>query len=238
MDNQGYIALTRQSGLLREMQVVANNIANISTTGYKSEGVMFSEYIKATGVDNPSISMATGNVRRIVTEQGALSQTNGTFDVAVEGDGYFLIETPEGEHLTRAGHFTPDANGDLVNMDGLRVLDAGGAPIFIPPGDGPVGISPDGTISRDGLPIGQIGVVMPNDPIGLRREGGNRFSTADGWEQVENPRMLQGFLENSNVNAIQEMARMIEIQRAYELGQSFMDKEDERMSKVLDVLGK
>ncbi|AXI48598.1 hypothetical protein C1J03_22925 [Sulfitobacter sp. SK012] len=117
MDNAGYIALTRQTGLAREMQTVANNIANAATTGFRAEGVIFSEYVQRVD-DGASLSMGQGNVRKTSYEQGALTQTGGTFDVAIEGDGYFLVETRQGERLTRAGAFTPNAEGELVTYDG------------------------------------------------------------------------------------------------------------------------
>lgn len=238
MDNASYTALTRQSGLMAEMQAVANNIANANTTGFRAEGVTFAEHIKALGPDDASLSMATATVRQTSAVQGALAQTGGTFDLAIEGDGFFLIQTPQGERLTRAGAFTPNENGDLVTLDGYPVLDAGGAPVFVPQGVGAVGIAPDGTISADGQPVGQIGIVMPTDRLSVIRENGVRFAAPGGFEPALDGRVLQGFLEESNVNPIEQITRMIEVQRAYELGQSFMDKEDERIRGVIRTLGR
>lgn len=237
MDNATYTALTRQSGLMKELQVVANNIANASTTGFQAEGVMFSEYVSAVGNDFDSLSMASAQVRETSHIQGALTQTGGPFDLAIEGDGYFLIETAGGERLTRAGSFTPNQNGDLVTMDGNRVLDAGGAPVFIPQGVGQIAIAPDGTISAGGAPIGQIGLVSPTDPTQMIRQGSVLFDARGGFEATDGGRMLQGSLENSNVNPIIQISRMIEVQRAYELGQSFLDKEDERIRGVIQAIG-
>ena len=238
MENATYATLTRQSGLLREMQIVANNIANASTTGFRAEGVIFSEYVRALGPEAPSLSMATAAVRETMQSQGALDQTGGTFDLAVEGDGFFMVETPQGERLTRAGHFTPNADGDLVNADGYRVLDAGGAPVFVPQGVGQIGIAADGTISADGTPVGQIGLFLPTDLTGMAREGGVLFRADARVEPALTVRMIQGFLEQSNVNPIAQITRMIEVQRAYELGQTFMDKEDERIRGVIKALGR
>ena len=237
MENATYTALTRQSGLMNEMRVVANNLANVSTTGFRTEGVIFAEYVRALGPDDPSLSMATASARDTVLLQGTLSQTGGSFDLAIEGDGFFLVETPGGERLTRAGAFTPNENGDLVTPEGYRVLDAGGAPVFVPQGAGPVGIAPDGTVSAGGQPVGQIGLVIPSDSSAMVREDGVRFRADDGYEPALTSRMLQGFLEESNVDPVLEIARMIEVQRAYELGQSFLDKEDERIRGALRALG-
>lgn len=220
---------------MREMQVVANNIANAATVGYRQEGVIFSEYVQR--VENaPSLSMGQGNVRQTVFDQGALQETGGTFDLAIEGDGFFLIATAEGERLTRAGGFSPNAVGDLVNFDGQPVLDVGGAPVFVPPDAASIVISPDGTISADGNLVGQIGVVMPIAPDDMVREGGVMFRADAGIEPAENARVMQGFVEASNVDPIGQIARMIEIQRAYEMGQNFLDSEDDRVRRAMDAM--
>lgn len=238
MDNASYTTLTRQSGLMQEMQVLANNIANAATTGFRSEGVMFAEHVKTLPGGAASLSMATASVQGTIKLQGGLSQTGGIFDLAIEGNGFFLVETAQGQRLTRAGSFGPNENGDLVTPDGHIVLDGGGAPVFVPQGVGSIGIGTDGTISADGQPIGQIGLVMPIDPNQMRREAGTLFNAPTGFEPALNGRMLQGFLEDSNVNPILEISRMIEVQRAYELGQSFLDKEDERIRGVIQAISR
>ncbi|MCF2871608.1 flagellar hook-basal body complex protein [Octadecabacter sp. G9-8] len=238
MENATYTALTRQSGLMKEMRVVANNLANMSTTGFRTEGVIFAEHVRALGPNDPSLSMATASARDTVLLQGTLTQTGGAFDLAIEGDGFFLVETPAGERLTRAGAFTPNQDGDLVTPEGYRVLDAGGAPVFIPQGAGPVGIAPDGTVSAGGQPVGQVGLVNPINPQGMIREDGVRFRADDGFEPSLQGRMLQGFIEESNVDPVLQVTRMIEVQRSYELGQSFLDKEDERIRSAIRALGK
>lgn len=238
MENATYATLTRQSGLMQEMRVVANNIANLSTTGFRAEGVIFAEHISALDPSDPSLSMATSVVRDTITAQGGLAQTGGTFDLAIEGDGFFLVDTPQGERLTRAGHFQPNENGDLVTVDGFHVLDAGGAPVFVPQGTGSIGVAADGTISANGQAVGQIGLVRPIDPMTVIREDGVRFHAPDGYEPANEARIAQGYLEDSNVNPVAEIARMIEVQRAYELGQSFIDKEDERIRGAIRALGK
>lgn len=235
MDNTGYITLTRQSGLMREMQIVANNIANSATTGYRQEGLVFSEYVQGMQ-GGASLSMGHGNVRQTSFVQGTLTQTGGTYDFAIEGDGFFLIQTPDGERLTRAGSFSPNGQGDLVTADGYAVLDAGGAPVFIPPNARGLSVSPDGTISADGAFVGQVGLVQPVNRAGLTREGGVMFRADDGFEPAENARVLQGFVEASNVDPIGQLARMIEIQRAYEMGQNFLDSEDERVRRAMDAM--
>lgn len=235
MENTGYTTLTRQSGLMREMSVLANNIANASTTGFRQEGMVFSEFVHRTP-DGPSLSMALANTQSTSLQQGTLTQTGGRFDLAIEGDGFFMLETTEGNMLSRAGSFTPNADGDLVTMSGLRVLDAGGAPVFVPPDATDLGIAPDGTISADGRAIGQIGLYLPAEGDRLDRRDGVMFRPSTDPEAAPDARILQGFLEASNVDPISQMARMIEVQRAYEMGQKFLDAENERVRSVMQTL--
>jgi flagellar basal-body rod protein FlgF len=237
MDATGYTTLTRQTGLLREMQIIANNIANANTTGFRQEGLIFSEYVQsAPGM--PSVSMASGNVRNTSLAQGALTATGSQFDFAIEGDGFFLVQTPDGDRLTRAGNFSRSADGELVTSQGHRVLDVGGAPLFIPPDVGTVDLGRDGSLSASGRLIGQIGVVQPTDPTDLTRETGLLFRADAGVEPVLDSKVVQGFLEGANVNPILQFARMVEVQRAYEMGQSFLDAENERLRTTLDGLTK
>lgn len=236
MDSTSYTVLSRQTGLLREMQIVANNLANSATTGFRQEGLVFSEYVRGTGEEAGSLSMTRANTRNTSLEQGVLTRTGGIFDLAIEGDGFFQVETPEGLRLTRSGAFVPDSNGDLATIDGYRVLDVGGAPVFVPPGAADVSVSGDGTLSSDGQLIGRIGVVRPGRTQDLQREDGVLFSVNGPVEEVERPQVKQRFLENSNVNSISQLARMIEIQRAYELGQSFLDAEDRRIREAVKTL--
>lgn len=237
METAGYAALSRQSSLLREMQVIANNIANVNTTGFRQEGVVFSEYIMQ-GDDIASVSMSTGRIHNTSFAQGGMEMTGSMYDLAIEGDGFFLIGTPNGERLTRAGAFATSSEGTLVTSDGYAVLDAGGAPVFIPPDATDLAIAQDGTISTAGRPIGQVGVVAPNDPLAMVREGSQLFEATGGYGPVENPKILQGFTEGSNVDPILQMARMVEVQRAYELGQSFAEREDERIRDAVKALMK
>ncbi len=234
MESTGYTTLTRQTGLMREMQVIANNIANSATTGYRQEGLIFAEFIRGTG-EGPSLSMASAGVRNTSMIQGAMTKTGGTLDVAVEGDGFFMIETPAGERLTRAGNFALSAEGDLVTNDGFRVLDAGGAPVFVPPDATALGISPDGTVSDGGRPLAQIGLVQPAEGVNLIREDGVMFRAEGDVVPVEDGRILQGFLEGANVDPVSQIARMIEVQRAYEMGQSFLDAENKRILSALET---
>ncbi|MEF3048084.1 flagellar hook-basal body complex protein [Pseudotabrizicola sp. L79] len=236
METAGYTTLARQSGLMRELQIVANNIANASTSGFRREAMVFSEHVSRLPGEG-SVSMAYGTGRVVDRAQGGLVQTGGTFDLAIQGDAFFLVATPEGERLTRSGAFTPSPDGVLVNADGYALLDAGAAPVPAPVGATTVSISSDGTLSADGQPVAAVGLWQPVEPADLRYQSGTLLQ-ADEWEPAENGTILQGHLEDSNVNPLTEISRMIEVQRAYEMGQQFLQSEDQRQKSVLQTLGK
>ena len=238
MDTTGYVALTRQSGLLKELQAVANNIANISTTGFRREGIVFAEEVQALNTEGGSVAMTAARVRFTDRSTGSMTETGGMFDLAISGPGFFMVETPVGERLTRAGSFSVNGEGDLVSMTGHRVLDSGGGSIFIPPDAGRVGISNDGTVSIAGRPPAQIGVSEVENIDALMRQDGVLFRTEGDAVPAESSTILQGFVEGSNVDAVSEMARLIEVQRAYELGQKLLDGEDERIRSSIRTLGR
>jgi flagellar basal-body rod protein FlgF len=238
MDNAAYAVLTRQSGLLAELQAVANNIANAETTGFRAEGVIFSEYVTALGGESPSLSMAAARVRETSFTPGALARTGGTLDMAITGEGFFLVATPDGERLTRAGSFFQNANGDVVTAEGHALLDAGGAPVFVPPGAAQIGIAPDGTISADGVPVGQVGLFLPSDPASMTRQSGVLFTAGSDLLPADGATVSQGFLEESNVDAVSQITRLIAVQRAYELGQGLLDREDSRIRNVIQTLSR
>ena len=236
MDAAGYITLTRQSGLIHQMDSIANNIANQSTSGFRREGVVFSEYVQRTG-DGPSLSMGFGNTRVVDLSQAGIAQTNGPLDFGIQGPGFFLVQTPQGQQLTRAGAFVAGPDGTLMTADGYAVLDGGGSEMFIPPDARNISVAQDGTLSADGQPLSKIGLWEPVDPLALKHQSGTMFS-APALQPAENGVVMQGYLEDSNVDPVREISTMIAVQRAYELGQSFLDREDERTRGVIQTLGR
>lgn len=240
MSNAIYTMLARQQGLMQEMQVVANNIANASTTGYKSDQAIFGEYLVSAGSQTSSLSMGGLAGHSFAMEQGALKITGGQMDLAIQGDGFFLVETPQGQRLTRAGHFQLSADGQIVDASGNALLGAGGSPLSIPQNASQIIIAADGTISvssGDGLPpeeAGQVGVVVPEGT--LVRDSNSYFSAPDGHKAAEHGEIVQGALEQSNVSPILEVARMIEVQRAYEAGQTLLEREDQRVGQVINAV--
>ena len=244
MNNSSYINISRQSGLLKELDMIANNIANVSTVGYRREGAVFTEFVKAQGQaqrsdglhsiqDSTSIGRLGAHFSDFTS--GDISRTGGTFDLAIDGEGFFSVDTPQGERLTRAGNFMTDREGTLITPSGYQVLDDAGSQIQIPAEANVISIAGDGTISADGNPVGRIGIVgAPQED--MVRIGDNLWEAKNGTRPLDEVRVLQGFLEGSNVNPVHEIARMIEVQRSYEAGQKLVDLDDERLSKVISAI--
>ena len=236
MDNAGYIGLSRNAGLTRELNAIANNIANANTNGFRREGSVFAEHVKALENGDPSVSIATMSRRFVDLSPGDVTMTDNPLDFAIEGEGFFLVETPAGERLTRDGAFSVNAEGELITSTGARVLDEAGGAVAIPPEAQTITLSVDGFIFADGQAVGRIGVVTA-DPAFMVREGQNLFRAETGFEPAPDAVVRQNALEGSNVNPVVELARLIEVQRTYETSKNFMDQENERIRQTIRTIG-
>ncbi len=234
MSNAIYASLARQQGLMQEMQVVANNLANSSTTGYKTDRAIFAEFLVATGPSQDSLSMGGLAGHAFKMEQGSLKFTGGQFDMAVQGEGFFVLQTEQGPRLTRAGHFQLSPESTLVDGFGNAVLGTGGNPITIPQEASNISIGNDGSISADGQLIDRVGVVRPQGE--LLRDSNTLFAAPEGYAQFDEANVVQGALEQSNVLPVLEVARMIEVQRAYEAGQAMLEREDQRITQLISAV--
>ncbi|MBI1255754.1 MAG: flagellar hook-basal body complex protein [Hyphomonas sp.] len=229
-----YTSLGRQQGLMQEMQVVSNNIANSNTTGYKTDRAIFAEFLVSPGQSQDSVSMGGLGGHAFRMAQGEMRITGGQFDLAVQGEGFFVLQTDQGPRLSRAGHFQLSSESTLIDAFGNSVLGAGGNPITIPPDASQVAIGTDGSISANGQLVDRVGVVTPQGQ--LLRDTNTFFSAPEGYAPFEEAIVVQGALEGSNVSPILEVARMIEVQRAYEAGQAMMEREDDRISQLITSL--
>ena len=229
-----YTSLGRQQGLMQEMQVVSNNIANSNTTGYKTDRAIFAEFLVSPGQSQDSVSMGGLGGHAFRMAQGEMRITGGQFDLAVQGEGFFVLQTDQGPRLSRAGHFQLSSESTLIDAFGNSVLGAGGNPITIPPDASQVAIGTDGSISANGQLVDRVGVVTPQGQ--LLRDTNTFFSAPEGYVPFEEAIVVQGALEGSNVSPILEVARMIEVQRAYEAGQAMMEREDDRISQLITSL--
>jgi flagellar basal-body rod protein FlgF len=233
MDNS-IATLSRQTGLLEATQIIANNIANAATPGYKGESTVFAEYVAAGGKASQSLSMGHLVAHSTDYSGGGLKKTGGTFDLAIQGQGFFKVTTPGGERLTRAGAFMLDAEGLLTDVNGNAVVDEGGSPVEIPPDAVNVAVASDGTISIDGEIFAAIGVFQPvGEPV---RAGNNHWVAPEGDRAVDEPRIHQGFIEASNVEPVAEFAELILAQRLFEAGQTLSEQEHDRLSSLVNAI--
>ncbi len=242
MDNTTYIALSRQMGLQNQLEVVANNLANVNTTGYKGTDSLFSQYVfkldqnERTFKDKVAFVHDFGLVRNL--SQGVFNYTGNTFDLAIQGDGYFVINGRGGaENYTRAGAFTKNAEGFLTTMEGRLVQGTNTAPINIPADARNVVIQGDGTVAEpNGRTFGQLRVVRFDNERELKQVDGTAFRTdAEQPKAVDRPKIAQGLLEASNVVPVTEITRLIALNRAYQETARMISQEDDRKKKANDV---
>lgn len=250
MDNAVYVALSSQMALRRHLEIVANNMANQSTPGFKAERMMFREYVQETG-----LTAQTGGREKISFVQdiasyrdlsdGAIIQTGSEFDVAIAGDGYLTVDTPDGPRYTRGGSLTLDNQRRLVTAQGYPVLSSGGTPIVLPTDTVGMMIAEDGTVSvrrvedaKIDIRLDRLGVVNFDDQRQLRRTSDGLMTTDLAPTANAKPRVVQGALEQSNVQGVREMTDMMEILRTYQSVQKAIDSEGERRKTALAQLSK
>ncbi len=237
MSNPAYIALSRQTALVRELTGLANNVANATTNGFRGEGAVFSEYMMRAGAGGDGISMSRLGGQYLDMQQGDLVRTEAPLDFAISGEGYFVVETPAGQRLTRAGSFSVSPDGVLQTTNGYRVAGDGGAPIAIPADASNIVVAPDGALSANGRQLGRLWIVS-SDPTLMAREGDAMLRPEAPLETMQAPSVRQGYLESSNVEPVRAISRLIEVQRAFEFGQEILSAEDQRIRKSIETIGR
>ena len=230
-----YIALSGAVLKRRNMDIFAQNVANANTPGYKKERIAFKDYI--VPVDNKRDLTDTGRVMADLSKStidfssGTIQRTGNSLDLAINGEGFFALE--QGRY-TRNGNFMISSDGYLATKDGVKVLGDGG-PIAVQ--GSTVDISPSGEILVDEAPVGKVKIVDFPDTGVLKKVGGGMFATEETGETVT-AHVSQGFLEESNVNAIQEMVQMLVATREFESYQKLIHSFDEAASKTINEMGK
>jgi len=237
MENAGYIALSRQMVLRREMDVIANNMANLNTPAYKGQSMLFVEYLETADNGEKMSFVQDISLVRNLTE-GQMTSTENPLDLAIAGDGYFEVETPVGTRYTRNGVFQLNAAGELVTSSGQRVLGEGGQPIILPPNSTDVTITRDGTISTSQGPAGRLRLVRFEDEQSMVKLADGLYD-ADGQDALpaEGAEVMQGMVEGSNVQGIIELTRMIETVRSYTNTGKLVNDEHERLRRAIQSLG-
>jgi len=241
MENISYVGLSHQTAIKKQLTVTANNIANMTTTGYKAQELIFLEHVMAArgGDKNEEISMVIDNSTYRRVEQGALSQTHNPLDMAINGSGYFVVNTDEGARYTRAGDFSLNEIGEIVTKEGYPVVNAAGTPIVVPPGESQITVSGSGTISTENGEIGQLNLVEFDNEQDLIELGGNLYNALDQQAlPAKNTKVVQGMLETSNVQPIIEMNKMIEALRSYQSIQKILQTDHERQRGMIAKLSK
>jgi len=241
MENLAYVGLSRQVSLWNLMETTANNMANISTPGYKSHKLLFREYVNTSSGAAASGSNSISQVQNYANyndfSQGTIKKTFNDLDVAINGDGFFAIQTDTGVQYTRDGSFQLNAAGEIVTRTGQKVLSNGGAPLKVPEDASKVNITAEGTVNTDLGDIGKLKIVKFDNPERLILTGNNLLSAAEEKEKiVTNPSVEQGAVEQSNVEPVLEMNRMIEIQRMFEATQNMLDTDHDRQRTVIRTL--
>jgi len=239
MENPSFIALSSQMALSRQMEVLSNNLANMNTTGFKAERLVFTEMLAQPDQDMDDLGPMSF-VEPYATYQdfsaGGITPTGNPLDAALAGEGFFAVQTADGTAYTRGGRFSLDANGALVNDAGLPVLAAGGGPIQLE-GSTQINIATDGTISDDNGIVARLAVFGFDDPQSLARGAGGLYM-ADGAQPTEitSPKVQQGMIEGSNVSPILEMTRLIDVSRSYQRMQQIVESEHERQKQAIERL--
>lgn len=249
MQNALLVGLSRETTLERQLQIVANNVANVNTTGYKADQSLFEEFLNSGAHEDNFI----GSDRRVSfvqdrasfhdMTQGALQETNNPLDVAIDGSAFLAVQTAGGERYTRDGSLQLNNQGQLVTLSGDPVLGNAG-PITFQPTDHDINISPDGTItvmegvSRTDSIRGKLRLVSFADAQQLLKQGANLFAPGDGAAAQPDLKstIRQGYVEKSNVNAVSEMSRMIEVNRTYAQIANMMQQQGDLQKNAINQL--
>jgi flagellar basal-body rod protein FlgF len=240
MDNTTYIALANQLALTRQMDIVANNIANANTTAFKGERVLFTDYLADLGPGQDqklSFPQDLGVTRNF--EEGPLTPTGNSLDLAISGDGFFVVNAPNGTRYTRAGAFSLNTQGQIVDLAGDTVLDEHGNPIAVAPGQTHVSVSQDGTVSTESGQLARLKLVRFDNPSILNAEGANLFDAGTAAPiPASGSKVVQGSIEGSNIQPVTELTHLLRIQHGIEAAERVISAENDRQTKMIDALTK
>jgi flagellar basal-body rod protein FlgF len=247
MEGPTYVALSAQVALQRHLEVVANNIANANTTGYKADRQLFQSYVNRLNVPGGQVAFVHDRATYIDRSAGPIQSTGSPLDVAVQGDGYLAVRTPQGIGYTRDGRLHISADNSLLDVSGNPYLGEDGQPIILPENFRDIVIRGDGSIRVvvNGAPqeVGRLATYRAVDPLTMRKDGDGRLNgPAGGMVPIEagdrQSTIVQGSLEGSTVQPVVEIANMTELSRAYDRLQSLLSDDNDRERKMIDQLGR
>jgi len=241
MDNSLLVSLSQQMAAYQSMDVIANNIANVSTPGYRREEQTFRQYVEQlpptegdTGTQTLSFVQDAGIVRDM--SEGPMRSTGATYDLALHGKGFFVVQTANGERYTRNGHFSLDTAGQIVDDSGDALQGDGGA-ITINTDDGDIHIGADGTLSGKNGQIGKVRVASFANEAVLSKDGASLYSAAETPTTATGIEIRQGTLEESNVQPVVEISRMVDVMRAYQATATMTKSQEDLLRQAIDKLG-
>lgn len=229
-----YIATAGAVAQSNALDVTANNVANASTVGFRGERMTFAQVLTRTR--SPDVAMVTGQTPAIDTQAGVITSTGEPLDIALEGDGYFAVDTSNGVRYSRAGDLTRDADGIIRTATGLQVRSADGGPLQIPPEATQIAIGDDGAISTELGPVGNLALAT-FAPGTIRHEGGSLFVATGAPSADPPPRVLQGSLEGANVNVVRGVVDLVKVSRTYEALLRFIQGYHDIESRAARELG-
>lgn len=233
-----YVSLSAQMAMQKRLDTIADNVANANTIGFRATGIKFEDVV--TGSGQESVAFTSPGTNFLSGKAGALTRTGDPYDFAVQGDAWFGIQTPAGTVMTRDGRFTIGPNGELVTLEGYAVLDAGGAPVQLNANDGPPVAGKDGTLRQHGKLIGAIGLFTFDPGPNVQRFGNSGVIPAGPpVAAVDDPTIgvQQGFLEESNVDPMREMAKLITLQRTFQDTASLVHESEATLDDAIKTLG-
>jgi flagellar basal-body rod protein FlgF len=241
METVSNVAASRLVAQQRVMDVIANNIANADTPGFKAERVQFSDWLlRRSRTDAPQGDRTIVYTQDRATwreqQTGTLTHTGNTLDLSLTSDGYFTVSTSRGPRLTRDGRFGLMPSGTITDSAGNAVLDSNGRPIVLSPNDTQISIAGDGTVSSENGQLAKIGVVRPSDTMRLAAEGNTLLRSDAPTTAIASPGVVQGSMEDSNVQPVLEMTRMMDGLRQFQFVSQFIQAEDDRQQSAIDKL--
>jgi len=237
MQTATYVALAHQTALESGMDVMANNLANLSTPAFKGETVLFSQYLQ-NAPEGGSISYVRDVGVRRDTKQGNLTETGNSLDAGIEGDGYFTVGTSDGQRYTRNGRFQLDSGGNLVTSQGYQLLSDQGQPITMPTNTRRITIATDGEVSSETGPVAKIGVSHFDNQQDLVGAADGLYVTNDQPTPDTTSKLHQGTVEESNINAISALTKLMGLQKAYTGAEQIIDGEDTRIKNAIDKISR
>ena len=238
MQDSLYVSLSAQVALEKRLTTIADNVANANTVGFRSSQMKFEEVLAGPGTDATAFVKSGGTF--LSAAKGGLQLTGNELDFAIKGEGWFAVQTPGGQVLTRDGRFTMSPEGQLLSVEGHPLVDPGGAPIQVDADGGPISVGADGFMRQNGQQVGAIGLFRfePND--NFQRYGNSGFIANGPVEpvvDVSTAGVVQGFVEASNVNPMLEMSHLIAAQRAFEGAAAAIKQTEATFGEAVRTLG-